>query len=89
MKQKKMVEGIPLPGISREKLKMVMHFSVPELREWLYNYGKSIYEEGVKDGYNKAVTESTDALKESFGFGPKRIQKLLDAMNLEVLHDAD
>lgn len=85
MKQKQVVKGISFPGIPREKLKMVMHFSVPEFREWLYNYGKSIYEQGANDGYSKAVTETADALKENFGFGPKRIQRLLDAMNLEVV----
>ena len=67
--------GIPIPGVTRQGLKDIQRLSIPEFRDWLISYST--------EGYNLGIQDTKKALRENFGFGDKRLQKLNDCIKVD------
>ncbi len=66
---------IPIPGVTRQGLKDIQRLSVPEFRDWLIGYSTEVYNLGIQD--------AKKALRENFGFGDKRLDKLTEAIKTD------
>lgn len=64
------MEGVRIPGVSRQELKRIKAMSLPEFRLWLLEYSTQIYNLGVSD--------CRDALRAEFGFGETRLKRMTD-----------
>lgn len=67
--------GIPIPGVTRQGLKDIQRLSIPEFRAWLISYSTEVYNLGIQD--------TKKALRENFGFGDKRLQKLTGCIKID------
>lgn len=67
--------GIPIPGVTRQGLKDIQRLSIPEFRDWLIGYSTEVYNLGIQD--------TKKALRENFGFGDKRLQKLTECIKVD------
>ena len=64
------MEGVRIPGVSRQELKRIKAMSLPEFRLWLLEYSSQIYNLGISD--------CRDALRAEFGFGETRLKRMTD-----------
>lgn len=64
------MEGVRIPGVSRQELKRIKAMSLPEFRLWLLEYSTQIYNLGISD--------CRDALRAEFGFGETRLKRMTD-----------
>lgn len=64
------MEGVRIPGVSRQELKRIKAMGLPEFRLWLLEYSSQIYNLGISD--------CRDALKAEFGFGETRLKRMTD-----------
>lgn len=70
------MEGIYIPGVSRQKLKEIKAMSIPELRLWILEYSTNVYNLGIND--------CKEALRKEFGFGPGRLKRMTDHIQKEM-----
>lgn len=64
------MDGVRIPGVSRQQLKQIKAMSLPDFRLWLLEYSSQIYNLGISD--------CRDALKAEFGFGEARLKRMTD-----------
>ncbi|WP_302221695.1 hypothetical protein [uncultured Acidaminococcus sp.] len=64
------MEGVRIPGVSRQELKRIKAMNLPEFRLWLLEYSTQIYNLGISD--------CRDALRAEFGFGDVRLKRMTD-----------
>lgn len=64
------MDGIRIPGVSRQMLKQIKAQSLPEFRAWLAEYSAQIYNQGISD--------CREALRKEFGFGDTRLKRMTD-----------
>lgn len=64
------MEGVRIPGVSRQELKRIKAMGLPAFRLWLLEYSSQIYNLGISD--------CRDALKAEFGFGEVRLKRMTD-----------
>lgn len=64
------MEGVRIPGVSRQELKRIKAMTLPEFRLWLLEYSTQIYNLGISD--------CRDALRAEFGFGDTRLKRMTD-----------
>lgn len=64
------MEGVRIPGVSRQQLKQIKAMGLPEFRLWLLEYSSQIYNLGISD--------CRDALRAEFGFGETRLKRMTD-----------
>lgn len=64
------MDGVRIPGVSRQQLKQIKAMSLPDFRLWLLEYSSQIYNQGISD--------CRDALKAEFGFGEARLKRMTD-----------
>ncbi len=58
--------------MTRQGLKDIQRLSIPEFRDWLIGYSTEVYNLGIQD--------AKKALRDNFGFGDKRLQKLTECI---------
>ena len=79
------MDGVRIPGVSRQELKRIKAMSLPAFRLWLLEYSSQIYNLGISD--------CRDALRAEFGFGEGRLKRMTDhiekAMEAFAKEDAD
>lgn len=58
--------------LSRQEIKEIMRMPVPIFRKWIMTYSMTVYNLGVDD--------CKDILHDEFGFGGKRLKRLVDRL---------
>lgn len=66
------MNGIRIPGVSRQQLKQIKAMSLPDFRMWLLEYSTQVYNLGISD--------CRDALRKEFGFGDVRLNRMTDSI---------
>lgn len=58
--------------LSRQEIKEIMKMPVPIFRKWIMTYSMTVYNLGIDD--------CKEILHDEFGFGDKRMQRVMDSL---------
>lgn len=73
--------------MNREQKRKIKGMSGDKLEKWITEYGKAMYEEGMRDSFLSLLLK----LHDEFGYGNERIKRLLELTDVWIqgIHEPD